>query len=48
MALTKANNRMIDDSPISVKNYGATGDGSTNDSTAIQAAAYAAFQSEGE
>jgi hypothetical protein len=38
MALTKAHNRMIDGASISVKDFGATGDGTTDDTTAIQAA----------
>ncbi len=36
MALTKVNNRMIDGSYLNVKNFGATGDGSTDDTSAIQ------------
>lgn len=38
MALTKAHNRMIAGSYISVKDFGAVGDGVTDDSAAIQAA----------
>ena len=38
MALTKVNNRMIDGAQINVLDFGATGDGTTNDTTAVQAA----------
>ena len=36
MALTKAHSRMIADSPVSVKDYGAVGDLSADDTSAIQ------------
>jgi hypothetical protein len=38
MALTKVSYSMIDAAPINVADYGATGDGSTDDTAAIQAA----------
>jgi len=38
MALTKTHSRMIDGSPLNVRDYGAVGDGSTNDTVAIQSA----------
>ena len=38
MALTKVHNRMVEGSAINVVDYGATGDGSTDDSAAIQSA----------
>jgi hypothetical protein len=38
MALTKAHNRMIEGSAINVRDYAATGNGTTDDTAAIQAA----------
>lgn len=38
MSLTKATYSMVDGAPINVLDYGAVGDGSTNDAAAIQAA----------
>jgi len=49
MALTKANNRMIDGATVNVLDFGATGDGSTDDTAAIQAAInYAATTNSGK
>jgi polygalacturonase len=38
MALTKARNRMIDSAAVNVKDFGAVGDGATDDTSAITAA----------
>ena len=38
MALTKAHNRMVAEAPANIKDFGAVGDGSTDDTSAIQAA----------
>ena len=38
MSLTKVTYSMIDGSPVNVRDFGAVGDGVTNDTAAIQAA----------
>ena len=46
MALTKAHNRLVSGSTKNVVDYGATGDGSTDDTTAIQATITATYGDE--
>ena len=41
MSLTKVSYSMIDGAPLNVRDYGALGDGSTDDSAALNAAAMA-------
>jgi hypothetical protein len=44
MALTKAHNRMITGAPVNVLDFGATGDGTTDDTAAIQLALNSGFK----
>lgn len=45
MALNKASNSMIEGAPVNVKDFGAVGDGVTDDTAAIQAALNSSFES---